>query len=112
MRNHKIEQERIGNAYPFLRAAECLGRNLLHAMLMQIPLETVKTIYTIADLGRDYVREDIWYIPYDPLQVVSSRRGKLSASLSRSQEELIRELLEQDDLRRWITRGLHVLRIE
>ena len=38
MRNQKIEQERIGNAYPFLRAAECLGRNLLHAMLMQIPL--------------------------------------------------------------------------
>ena len=112
MRNHKIEQERIGNAYPFLRAAECLSRNLLHIMLMQIPLETVKTIYTIANLGRDYVREDIWYIPYDPIQVVGARRSKMSASLDRPQEELIRELLEQDDLRRWITRGLHVLRIE
>ena len=86
MRNHKIEQERIGNAYPFLRAAECLGRNLLHAMLMQIPFETVKTIYTIADLGRDYVREDIWYIPYDPIQVIGARRSKLSASLDLPQE--------------------------
>ena len=112
MRNHKIEQERIEKAYPFLRAAECLGRNLLHTMLMQIPAESVRTIYVIANLGRDYVREDIWYTPYDPIQVVGARRSKLSASLSRSQEELIRELLEQDDLRRWITRGLHVLRIE
>ena len=112
MLNKKAEQERIEKAYPFLRAAECLGRNLLHTMLMQIPEESVRTMYVIANLGRDYVREDIWYIPYDPIQVVSSRRSKLSVSLSRSQEELIRELLEQDDLRRWITRGLHVLRIE
>ena len=112
MRNHKIEQERIGNAYPFLRAAECLGRNLLHAILMQIPLETVRTMYVIANLGRNYVREDIWYIPYDPIQVIGARRSKMTASLDRPQEELIRELLEQDDLRRWITRGLHVLRIE
>ena len=112
MLNKKAEQERIEKAYPFLRASECLGRNLLHAMLMQIPVETVRTMYVIANLGRDYVREDIWYIPYDPLQVIGARRSKLSASLDRPQEELIRELLEQDDLRRWITRGLHVLRIE
>ena len=112
MQNRKNEQERIEKAYPFLRAAECMGRNLLHAMLMQIPVETVRTMYVIANLGRDYVREDIWYIPYDPIQGIAARRSKLSASLDRLQEELIRELLEQDDLRRWITRGLHVLRIE
>lgn len=112
MLNRKSEQERVEKAYPFLRAAESLARNLLHGMLMQIPVETVRTMYVIANLGRDYVREDIWYIPYDPLQVISSRRTKLSVSLDRPQEELIREVLEQDEMRRWITRGLHVLRIE
>lgn len=112
MANKKLEQERIGCAYPFLRSAELLGRNLLHALLMQATEEVVRTFYVIADLGRDYVREDIWYIPYDPLQVVGARRGKLTTSLKRPQEELIRELLEQEELRRWITRGLHVLRIE
>lgn len=110
MRDKKKEQ--IERAYPFLRSAEFMSRNLLHSLLMQAPEDSLRTFCVIANLGRDYVREDIWYIPYDPIQVVSTRRSKMAASLDRPREEQIRELLEQNELRRWISRGLHVLRIE
>lgn len=112
MSKAETSRELVQRASHFLHAAQSMPRNDVHGLLLQAPQDTFEVFCAVAELGREYVQDNIWYTTYDPIQVISARRTSKAADYKRPREVQIRELLTSNHMRRWVSRGLHVLQID